>query len=84
MTFAHEFNVSSFMWAPNAYTGGTTIEPTPYWPGASEVDMVGVDGYPDTQYGHQFGTFAGHQLGGEVGDMEILFFRHHGKRNPAP
>jgi hypothetical protein len=48
-----------FMWAPNAYTGGTTIEPTPYWPGSSNVDMVGVDGYPDTQYGHQFGTFAG-------------------------
>jgi hypothetical protein len=48
-----------FMWAPNAYTGGTTIKPTPYWPGASEVDMVGVDGYPDTQYGSKFGRFSG-------------------------
>lgn len=48
-----------FMWAPNANTGGTTIDPTPYWPGSSEVDMVGVDGYPDTQYGSQFGTFSG-------------------------
>jgi hypothetical protein len=48
-----------FMWAPNAYTGGTTVKPTPYWPGSSEVDMVGVDGYPDTQYGSQFGTFSG-------------------------
>lgn len=48
-----------FMWAPNADTGGTTIDPTPYWPGSSEVDMVGVDGYPDTQYGSQFGTFSG-------------------------
>jgi hypothetical protein len=51
--------LASFMWAPNADTGGTTINPTPYWPGSSEVDMVGVDGYPDTQYGHQFGTFSG-------------------------
>jgi hypothetical protein len=48
-----------FMWAPNADTGGTTIDPAPYWPGSSEVDMVGVDGYPDTQYGSQFGTFTG-------------------------
>jgi transcriptional regulator with XRE-family HTH domain len=24
-----------FMWAPGADTGGTTIDPTPYWPGAS-------------------------------------------------
>ena len=48
-----------FMWAPNAYTGGTTIKPGPYWPGSSEVDMVGVDGYPDTQYGSQFGRFSG-------------------------
>jgi hypothetical protein len=48
-----------FMWAPNADTGGTTINPTPYWPGSSKVDMVGVDGYPNTQYGSQFGTFSG-------------------------
>ena len=48
-----------FMWAPNVYTGGTTIKPTPYWPGSSKVDMVGVDGYPDTQFGSQFGTFSG-------------------------
>jgi hypothetical protein len=47
------------MWAPNADTGGTTINPAPYWPGSSKVDMVGVDGYPDTQYGSQFGTFSG-------------------------
>jgi hypothetical protein len=49
-----------FMWVPNADTGGTTIDPTPYWPGSSEVDMVGVDGYPDTEYGSQFGTFSGY------------------------
>jgi hypothetical protein len=48
-----------FMWAPGANTGGTTIDPTPYWPGSSEVDMIGVDGYPDTEWGSRFGTFSG-------------------------
>lgn len=48
-----------WMWAPNADTGGTTTDPTPWWPGSSHVDLVGVDGYPDTQYGSQFGTFSG-------------------------
>ena len=48
-----------FMWAPGANTGGSTIDPTAYWPGASQVDMVGVDGYPDTEWGSQFGTFSG-------------------------
>jgi hypothetical protein len=47
------------MWACSAYTGGTTISPAPYWPGSSEVDMVGIDGYPNTQYGSSLGTFAG-------------------------
>ena len=48
-----------FMWAPGADTGGTSIDPTPYWPGAAQVDMVGVEGYPDTRWGSQLGTFAG-------------------------
>ena len=48
-----------FMWAPNADTGGSTESPVAYWPGANEVQMVGVDGYPDTQWGSQFGTFSG-------------------------
>jgi hypothetical protein len=39
-----------WMWAPNANTGGSTENPSAYWPGASEVDMVGVDGYPQSQY----------------------------------
>jgi transcriptional regulator with XRE-family HTH domain len=51
--------LASFMWVPNADTGGTTIDPTPYWPGASEVDMVGVEGSLDTEYGSQLGTFSG-------------------------
>jgi hypothetical protein len=42
-----------FMWVPNVFNGagGSVIDPTPYWPGASNVDMVGVDGYPQSQYG---------------------------------
>ncbi len=49
-----------WMWVPNAYTGGSTIDPTPYWPGAANVDMIGVDGYPTTQYGASLGTFNGY------------------------
>ncbi len=42
-----------FMWVPDAYDGdgGTVVNPNTYWPGASNVDMVGVDGYPQSQYG---------------------------------
>jgi beta-mannanase len=39
-----------WMWAPNADTGGSTVPFGPWWPGASEVNMVGIDGYPQTQY----------------------------------
>jgi hypothetical protein len=35
-----------WMWAPNADTGGSTVNFTAWWPGASHVDMVGLDGYP--------------------------------------
>ena len=51
--------LAHFMWDPGPDTGGTTIDPTPYWPGASQVDMVGVDGSPNTQWGSQLGTFSG-------------------------
>jgi transcriptional regulator with XRE-family HTH domain len=51
--------LAHFMWAPGADTGGTTTDPTPYWPGASQVDMVGVEGSPDLDWGPQFGTFSG-------------------------
>ena len=43
--------LASFMWAPGADTGGTNQNPTAYWPGASQVDMIGVDGYPGTEWG---------------------------------
>jgi hypothetical protein len=46
-----------FMWAPGADSGGTSIDPTPYWPGPDKVDMVGVQGYPDTRWGYQFTSF---------------------------
>ena len=39
------------MWAPNADTGGSTVNFTPWWPGASRVDMVGLDGYPQSGLG---------------------------------
>jgi hypothetical protein len=52
-----------FMWVPGAATetGGpdTTYNPTPYWPGSSNVDMAGVDGYPSTQFAASGGTFEG-------------------------
>jgi hypothetical protein len=54
-----------WMWACSAYTGGTTVSPAPWWPGSGNVDMVGIDGYPNTQYGASLGTFAG-QLGPTV------------------
>jgi mannan endo-1,4-beta-mannosidase len=41
---------ASWMWAPNADTGGTTRPFAAWWPGASQVGMVGIDGYPQTQY----------------------------------
>jgi iron(III) transport system ATP-binding protein len=31
----------------------------PYWPGASQVDIVGVEGFPNTKYGSQLGSFSG-------------------------
>jgi leader peptidase (prepilin peptidase) / N-methyltransferase len=34
------------MWAPNADTGGSTMNFTPWWPGAVHVGMAGLDGYP--------------------------------------
>jgi hypothetical protein len=36
------------MWAPNADTGGSTQNFTAWWPGAAHVDMVGLDGYPQS------------------------------------
>jgi transcriptional regulator with XRE-family HTH domain len=56
---AHARGLAHFMWAPGADTGGTTTDPTPYWPGASQVDMVGVEGFPDIRWGLQLGTFSG-------------------------
>jgi hypothetical protein len=48
-----------WMWACSAYTGGTTISPAAYWPSSALPDMVGIDGYPNTEYGGSLGTFTG-------------------------
>jgi hypothetical protein len=40
-----------WMWVPNADTGGTTHPFAAWWPGQQHVSMVGLDGYPQTQYG---------------------------------
>lgn len=37
---------ASFMWAPNVDPNGNDTVAAQYWPGAANVDMVGVDGYP--------------------------------------
>ena len=42
---------ASWLWAPNADTGGSTENFTPWWPGASHVSMVGLDGYPQSGSG---------------------------------
>jgi beta-mannanase len=40
-----------WMWVPNADTGGTTQPFAAWWPGQHHVTMVGIDGYPQPQYG---------------------------------
>jgi hypothetical protein len=42
---------ASWLWAPNADTGGSTVNFTPWWPGASHVSLVGLDGYPQSGSG---------------------------------
>lgn len=45
-----------WMWVPNADTGGTTRPFAAWWPGKHHVTMVGIDGYPQPEYG--LNTFA--------------------------
>jgi hypothetical protein len=42
---------ASWMWAPNVDTGGSTVNFTPWWHGLKRVDMVGLDGYPQSGSG---------------------------------
>ena len=37
---------ASWMWVPNADTGGSTVNFTRWWHGLKRVDMVGLDGSP--------------------------------------
>jgi len=48
---------ASWMWAPNADTGGSTVNFTPWWPGTSHVSMIGLDGYPQSGPGWGLCTF---------------------------
>lgn len=50
---------TSWMWVPNADTGGSSVDFTPWWPGASHVDMVGLDGYPQSGSGWGLCDFKG-------------------------
>jgi beta-mannanase len=45
-----------WMWVPNVDTGGTTRRFAAWWPGQHHVTMVGLDGFPQAQYG--LNTFA--------------------------
>lgn len=63
--------LASFMWAPGADSNGRSTDPTPYWPGSSQVDMVGAEGYPDTEGGAQLGTFSG-LFGAVFGQIHAL------------
>jgi hypothetical protein len=42
---------ASWMWVPNVDTGGSTVNFTPWWHGLKRVDMVGLDGYPQSGSG---------------------------------
>jgi hypothetical protein len=54
---------AEWMWAPNADTGGSSQNFTAWWPGASRVDMVGLDGYP--QSGDGWGLCSFQELFGQ-------------------
>jgi hypothetical protein len=42
---------ADWLWAPNADTGGSSVNLTAWWPGADRVNMVGLDGYPQSGSG---------------------------------
>lgn len=42
---------ASWMWVPNAFTGGSSVNFTPWWKGLKHVDMVGLDGSPQSGSG---------------------------------
>jgi hypothetical protein len=82
----------SFVWCP----GLTGVDPTPYFPGASEVDWIGVDAYDRTgtqSFGSLFGTFIRSWQGegkplmvaetGAAGDNQSAFIESIGADAPA-
>src|ERR1700743_485165 len=56
------------MWATNIDPNGSTLASS-YWPGSSNVDMVGVDGYPS--FCECGGTFA-NVFGGTFSEIHKL------------
>jgi hypothetical protein len=40
-----------WMWVPNVDTGGSSQPFAAWWPGQQHVNMVGLDGYPQPEYG---------------------------------
>jgi hypothetical protein len=62
---------ASWMWAPNADTGGSTQNFTPWWPGTSHVSMVGLDGYPQSGPGWGLCNF-GELFGRSFTEMRSL------------
>jgi hypothetical protein len=62
---------ASWMWVPNAYTGGSTVNFTPWWHGLKRVDMVGLDGSPQAGPGWGLCNF-GELFGQSFTEMKSL------------
>jgi hypothetical protein len=62
---------ASWMWVPNVDTGGSTVNFTPWWHGLKRVDMVGLDGYPQSGSGWGLCDFQG-LFGQSLTEMKSL------------
>lgn len=66
---AHAGGDAFWMWAPNVDPNGSNTIAKTYWPGAANVDMLGVDGYPG--FCECGGTFAD-TFGGTFSELHSL------------
>ena len=62
---------ASWMWVPNADTGGSSVNFTPWWHGLKRVDMVGLDGSPQAGSGWGLCNF-GELFGQSFTEMKSL------------
>ena len=62
---------ASWMWAPNADTGGSSVNFTPWWHGLKRVDIVGLDGSPQAGPGWGLCNF-GELFGQSFTEMKSL------------